>query len=254
LPPAAIYFAVAGGAARWRTLAKGLAIPIACYAAWSVFVRIERPGLSNPLFYYPILRKFGETLPEGQGLVDILRSLPAEHYRDLLWNRVLHLRHYLWASNPWYTHASESFRSVSLPSTLGFVLTIALLRPRVWMVGRAFIWLSIVGPLLALHAHIGQSFPQFHIFPIAFLALAAMSVNALSGAPAWIVQLALAECFLRQAFPFAFLAEDRQRAPMWFGGDVVAAYTAAFLPLAIWIWILAWTVRQREARRVSEGR
>lgn len=249
LPPAAVYLLATAKGARIRTTTLAMAIPLAAWAAWTAGVRHFHPETRNYLLYYPIMRNLNDAPPEGKSLPELVWSLPAEHLKELAWNRVLHLRHYIWSYNPWHTEISEIFRPVSLPSTLGFVLTLALpWMLRAWWTDpasrpRSFLWLAVVGPLLLFHAHIGQAFPQFHILPLPFFAFALIAASMYRRLPEWVRLLALLECLLRQIFPVALLYFFPLDEYTWFGSDPATGYVLGSLPVVVWLAL--WRLRAR---------
>ena len=136
----------------------------------SAFTRHQYPNAKNYLVYYPSCGRLTTRRRFNPDFFEAARSLPADHWKELGWNRVAHLRHYFWSHNPWQTGVSESLRPISLTTSFGIVMTAALLWELRRHVRSAFFWTAVAGPLLLFHLHMGQAFPQFHILPTPFFA------------------------------------------------------------------------------------
>jgi hypothetical protein len=229
-----------------------VAIPLAVHCGWTLMARTLYPEARNVLAYYPIQPDIAKPLPD-EPLATLLSRISAADWSELAWHRVLHLRHYLWADNPWHNEPVELFRPVSLPSTLGLTGTAWLLfalagAERRWLIGAA------LGPLLLLHLHIGQAFPQFHILPGPFLASAAL-VACRAAAPRRSLggKLLLTECFLRTLWLPAVLFLDLQRSPAaFFADDLPTALAISLLPSFFWL-ALALQYRRREIASARVG-
>jgi hypothetical protein len=233
LPPAAIYFLFARSAQGRRVAGLGSVMTAAAaYGCWTAFTTWYAPDVRNNLAYYPIMRTLDDE-PPRIGLATILRDLPQKHWRDLAWNRVVQLRHYLWADNPWHGLLAERLYAVSLFSSFGAAFVVALLSRARTLIGMSVTWVAIIGPLAFLHLHVGQSFPQFHILPTPFFALAILGITAMRERPRWLLQVVLLEAILHHLYvPMLKLSGriDGVALPGWFVGDS-GAKALVLLPL-----------------------
>jgi hypothetical protein len=245
LPAAAVHFLFSGERrTRWNGLA-GVAVALAVFVAWSSFIRLEHPEVRNKLAYYPLMRTLEDPLPTNKSFLEIVRQLPRDHWRELARNRLLQLRHYLWADNPWQTTTVEALRPISLTTSVGVVLTICLLWNPCRFAEWAFWWAAILGPLLVFHLHMGQAYPQFHIVPTPFFGLAVICAAAASRCGGWVIKLAVIESLAFHAFvPTLVLmgfAGDFEL-PGWFIADSAAKWLILF-PVLPWAVLarIAWT-------------
>ena len=170
-------------------------------------------------------------------LFEMAAGLPNEQWKKLAANRIAHLRHYFWSDNPWQRGLTETLRPISLTTTLGLAMTAALIwnRGRGWTA--AFCFMAVVGPLALLHLHVGQAFPQFHILPTPFFALAVMGVLAVGRGPRWLAILVAFEALLQHAYTpilVAFSEAGEFDLSGWFALDSAVEWLL-ILPLFPWL-------------------
>lgn len=238
LPSAAVYFLHRDGLGRGvARAAAAMTIPVLAYGAWTGFARLAYPGEGNPILFYPLMTSLDQRFP-GMGAAEAVASLPAEHWKQLAWNRVVQLRYYLWADNPWQP-VVDVFRPVSLPSAFGFVGALSLLRPSAWRRDFAFALVAAIAPLAVQLLYLGQPDAQLQIAALPFFALALLATSSLFTAPGFLRRLAIGEWFLRQIYPVVvgtFYPADRF---CLFADDQTSYLILSFvLPLAwLWIWI-----------------
>ncbi len=224
LPGGVVYwFAGKGFTNRLLEVLRAIWMPCLTFGLWTWFVRWRYPGLRNDLMLYPIKTHIVQTFDAHWSWWEILRNLPADHWKQLALNRLLQLRHYVWTDNL-SQPVADVFRWISLPNVLGFVLSLALLRPATWRVDRAFLWLTVGGPLILHHMFVGQAHGFFHFSPTPFFGLALLvslcvtqerlaGVRVVLGVS--LVELALRRCYLPTLayfFPadeYCFFATDQ---------------------------------------------
>lgn len=249
-----------GGTDSWqrrlgRTL-NFLAIPLGAWIAWTISVQRFVASTGNELLLYPVLVDPSAYNP-AEGIWAYLRRQGPEYWRQLVWNRFVHFRQYLWAEN--LSHPLvDCFRWVSLTSTLGFVLALSLWRRALWTVDWPFVLLAIVAPLAVHHLHLGQAGAQFHISPTPFFGIAFLAAGWLVGGTidsargrTGLLAAVLIEFGVRRAYPLALTlcaSHVRGEPPMdsmgMFGLEfwsypVLAALLPFLWAVAAWQWLIA---------------
>jgi hypothetical protein len=180
------------------------------------------------------MKDFRQSFPKEWSFREAAGSLSADDWRELAWNRVRQLRHYAWADNPWHTERGERFRPISLTTTVGVCGTIGVILG-FRIADRRFWSLAVLCPLLGLHLHIGQAFPQFHIVPWPFVGLACVVAAAWSKAPGALRWLIVVEASLPLLWPFVVVEEQLLTPNGWFSYDVPSRFLFAALPLVGWL-------------------
>jgi len=254
LPPVAVYFAwKTRGRERWAGwLSVGIAL--GAYGAWSAFAHWYGPEVRNALAYYPIMRTLDDA-PPREPLSTILAGMSAEHWAQLGWNRIAQLRHYLWADNPWQSALYERLHPISLTSALGVALTVVLVLNARRLVAEAAFWVGVAGPLLLFHLHMGQAFPQFHILPVPFFALAVLGIGLLRRHARWVLWVVVGEALLHQLFvPAVVFAEGAGdfELPGWFAGDPAVKWLA-LAPVLAWMVLADVCLRERDVIKSERG-
>ncbi|MAG94914.1 MAG: hypothetical protein CMJ48_14395 [Planctomycetaceae bacterium] len=245
-------------------VATTLGIPVVCYLVWLTCMKIGFPEERNSLLHYPLMTSF-EPFDRDRHLIDIVRDLPAEHWRTLAINRVSQFRHYFW-TDPLSHSVIDRFRWVSLPNALGWVLLALLLFGKPWRcrAGRAFLCVSILGPLAFHHLYLGQSHAQFHITPVPFFGIGLLAAGALLGNlrsdresrrfAETLTVLAVLEVFLRHCYPayvVLTVPDSRGEPPLdilgCFGNDWSSYFALAFLLPLTWTALAHWVCRTNRA-------
>jgi hypothetical protein len=250
LPPAAVIILWRQGIAE---LLRSLSLPLVAYMAWSAGVRSVYPEAAyNMLAFHPLMTGYNTTFPPGSTFLSAARSLPAEHWVRLFWNRVNHIHQYLWTDN-WTEPVVDAFRWVSLTSTMGVVWTASLFRPSVWRNHGEFVLFAVVGPLVIHHLHIGLSHPLFHVSPTPFFALSLLAVGA-GTMPSWATRLGAVELFARRCLPLAIvlvLPEKRGEPGLsglgLLGDDRFSCVILASLAPLAWLALAQWVGRLNRA-------
>jgi hypothetical protein len=241
----------------WRrepfTALRLTALPVLAFVSWTILMKGLAPQSRNPLYFHPFMARDDMSFPPDATWFSILSTLSLDQWGALAWNRLVHLRHYLWTTNQ-FEPVLDAWKGVSLLSVLGVVGTASLLRPRIWRREAGFIPIAIICPLIIHHLAIGESHAQFHISPVPFFAMglliAAYPPNK------WILSLALAEWWLRLLWPAALVvigvtsSNQELFATMGLtGGDYQLRLFLGVLPAAIWLAMGLWIL----ARRASSG-
>jgi hypothetical protein len=239
---------------------KMIAIPAACYLLWLVAMRAQFPHTRNSLLYYPLMTTFEQFDPE-QGLVEIIRGLPANHWRQLAMNRWFHVRQYLDAdvlSDP----IIDRFRWISLPNVfgVGLLVLVAARGLRAFRGDAVVVGLIVLGPLLFHHLYLGQGSAQFHITPLPFYGIGLFAAGEWLGwcAPAsgrrWsdrvLAVVVVIEIFLRHCYPVYVVVrhpELRGEPPLdvlgFFGRDAFSYVSLALLLPLCWTAVAWWAMR-----------
>ena len=247
LPTAALYFVFRR---RWRIAILGLTsvgIALGTYLLWTTFAANLRPEVRNNLAHYPFMRALDDQ-PVGGNLREIVAGLSSEHWKELALNRVKQFRHYVWADNPWQTALYERLRAVSLISTLGVVLTLCALVQLTRFENRGVLWIGVFGPLVLFHLHIGQAFPQFHILPTPFFALALVGLSATPRLGKTATRLIVAESLLHLLFVPALVLgglAGEFELPGWFAGDPRSKFLSV-VPMVPWMVLAASALRSEK--------
>ena len=247
-------------AARLAACGRAVGIPAALYGTWLIAMANAYPGTPNELLRYPIKPYWSAPTPPGMSVLEQARSLTGEEWRQLAWNRVQHLRHYLWTDNKSADSPHARFRWISLPNALGWagLLLLPFAIARNWS---TFGLLAIAAPLLIHHLHIGDAWPQFHISPAPFVALGVLLAESLATrVPRWVCGVVLSEWAFRAAWPLWLAASGGMPTDVLTDSlrllglqpGARLAWTAA--PLLAWSWI-GWKLARAGAneRHATEG-
>jgi hypothetical protein len=241
----------------WRraplTAVRLTALPVLAFASWTLMMKGLAPQARNPLYFHPFMVRDDMSFPPDATWFTILRTLSLDQWGALAWNRLVHLRHYLWTTNQ-FDPVLDAWKGVSLLSVLGVVGTVSLLRPRIWRREAGFIPIAVICPLVFHHLAIGEAHAQFHISPAPFFAMGLL----IAAYPPinWMLGLALSEWWLRLLWPAVLVvigvtsSNQELFANLGLtGGDYPLRLFLGILPAAIWLAMGLWIL----ARRSSSG-
>jgi len=259
LPGGVLYwlFRPAGGwASGVRDVVRGVWMPCVVYLLWTTFIHWYYPGVRNDLMLYPIKTHIAQGFGAERSVWEIVRSLSRDHWLELALNRFAQVRHYFWTDSLGHP-VIDVFRWISLPNVLGFVLSFALVWPSVWKRDRAFLWLSLGGPLLMHHFFVGQPHGFFHFAPTPFFALALLVSVAVRREPTSasriVLGISLVEIALRRLYPSVLAYLYPADVFCFFGEDQVSYVTLSLLHPLVWCICVLVALRADRGSATNQG-